>query len=72
MKVGAPTIHLLNPDRQGGEEAATTYLITWACYGAWLPGREGWTGDSVWAAIQYVVREQGRPAIAVFEMPSPR
>jgi REP element-mobilizing transposase RayT len=27
-----------NRDRQ---EAATTYLITWACYGAWLPGQGG-------------------------------
>ena len=30
-----------------------------------------WTGDSVRAAIKYVVREQG-PAMAVFPMPSPR
>jgi REP element-mobilizing transposase RayT len=28
----------LNRDR---EEAATTYLITWAGYGAWLPGQSG-------------------------------
>ena len=28
----------LNRDR---EEAATTYLITWVCYGAWLPGQSG-------------------------------
>jgi REP element-mobilizing transposase RayT len=28
----------LNRDR---EEAATTYLITWVCYGAWLPGQIG-------------------------------
>jgi len=27
----------LNRDREG---APTTYLITWACYGAWLPGSE--------------------------------
>jgi hypothetical protein len=29
---------LLNRDREG---APTTYLITWVCYGAWLPGQEG-------------------------------
>src|ERR1700683_2917807 len=28
----------LNRDR---EEAATTYLITWVCCGAWLPGQSG-------------------------------
>jgi REP element-mobilizing transposase RayT len=28
----------LNRDREG---AATTYLITWVCYGAWLPGQSG-------------------------------
>jgi REP element-mobilizing transposase RayT len=27
-----------NRDRQG---AAATYLITWVCYGAWLPGQRG-------------------------------
>ena len=27
-----------NRDREG---AALTYLITWACYGAWLPGQAG-------------------------------
>jgi REP element-mobilizing transposase RayT len=27
-----------NRDREG---AATTYLITWVCYGAWLPGESG-------------------------------
>jgi len=27
-----------NPDRQGGVAA---YLITWVCYGAWLPGQSG-------------------------------
>src|SRR5712691_3106921 len=32
---------LLNRDREGAEGAATTYLITWACYGAWLPGQHG-------------------------------
>ena len=46
-----------------------------------LPGRRRWarhastrylwTGDSVRAAIQYVVREQGA-AMAVYETPSPR
>ena len=39
--MGAPAIHLQNRDREGAEEAATTYLITWACYGAWLPGQDG-------------------------------
>jgi REP element-mobilizing transposase RayT len=29
---------LLNRDREG---ATTTYLITWVCYGAWLPGQSG-------------------------------
>ena len=28
----------LNRDREG---AAPAYLITWVCYGAWLPGRSG-------------------------------
>ncbi len=28
-----------NRDRQGAD--ATTYLITWVCYGAWLPGENG-------------------------------
>jgi REP element-mobilizing transposase RayT len=184
--MGAPAAHFQNRDRQEAEGAATTYLITWACYGVWLPGQDGsvprtqnrygsplpepntnkerhsgnrmsqepyvldvvrrqvvlnslrqvcscrgwtllaahartnhvhvvvtanckpekvmivmkayssralneraldppdrrrwarhgstrylWTGDSIRAAIQYVVREQG-PAMAVFEMPSPR
>jgi hypothetical protein len=31
---------LQNPDRQGGEGPPTTYLITWPCYGARLPGTE--------------------------------
>jgi REP element-mobilizing transposase RayT len=30
-----------NRDREGAAGAETTYLITWACYGTWLPGREG-------------------------------
>lgn len=29
---------VLNRDRQG---VVTTYLITWACYGTWLPGMVG-------------------------------
>jgi REP element-mobilizing transposase RayT len=29
---------VLNRDREG---APTTYLITWVCYGAWLPGLKG-------------------------------
>jgi REP element-mobilizing transposase RayT len=33
----APVIER-NRDREG---AATTYLITWVCYGAWLPGESG-------------------------------
>jgi REP element-mobilizing transposase RayT len=32
---------LQNPDRQGGEGPPTTYLITWPCYGARLPGEDG-------------------------------
>jgi hypothetical protein len=40
----------------------------WARHGS---TRYLWTGESVRAAIQYVVREQG-PAMAVFEMFSPR
>jgi REP element-mobilizing transposase RayT len=39
--MSAPAIHPQNRDRQGAEGAATTYLITWACYGAWLPGKDG-------------------------------
>src|SRR5580700_5644153 len=31
---------LQNRDRQGAAEA-TTYLITFVCYGAWLPGQAG-------------------------------
>ena len=40
----------------------------WARHGS---TRYLWTGDSFWAAIRYVVREQG-PTMAVFEMPSTR
>jgi REP element-mobilizing transposase RayT len=184
--MGALASHIQNRDRQGAEVVQTTYLITWACYGAWLPGQAGsvprtqnqfggrlpepnankerhsgnrmahdpylmdefrrqvllnslrqvgsyrgwtmlaahvrtnhvhvviaanckpeqvmtamkayssralnacsrdlpdrrrwarhgstrylWTRDSIWAAVHYVVREQG-PAMAVYEMPSPR
>jgi REP element-mobilizing transposase RayT len=29
---------MLNRDREG---APTTYLITWVCYGTWLPGQSG-------------------------------
>jgi hypothetical protein len=39
--MGAPVIHLQNRDRQEAEGTETTYLITWACYGAWLPGQDG-------------------------------
>src|SRR5690242_11937424 len=28
-----------NRDREGAD--ITTYLITWVCYGAWLPGESG-------------------------------
>jgi REP element-mobilizing transposase RayT len=33
----------LAPERQNRDrqEATTTYLITWVCYGAWLPGQCG-------------------------------
>jgi hypothetical protein len=64
----APVIQLQNRDREEAEGAATTYLITWARHGS---TRYRWTGDSVRAAIEYVVREQG-PAMAVFERSSPR
>jgi REP element-mobilizing transposase RayT len=32
-----------NRDREGAanDRPATTYLITWVCYGAWLPGQNG-------------------------------
>jgi REP element-mobilizing transposase RayT len=32
-----------NPDRQEGEQVQTAraYLITWSCYGSWLPGQAG-------------------------------
>src|SRR5580704_7191936 len=29
-----------NPDRQEGEQTIT-YLITWSCFGSWLPGQGG-------------------------------
>ena len=35
------TTTLPTPDRMGGERKWTSYLITWVCYGTWLPGREG-------------------------------
>jgi hypothetical protein len=34
------TLPVQNRDRQGAAEAAT-YLITFVCYGAWLPGQIG-------------------------------
>ncbi|HEV2200051.1 MAG TPA: transposase [Bryobacteraceae bacterium] len=34
-------MELLNRDCKGAEGPPTTYLITWACYGAWLPGQSG-------------------------------
>src|SRR5437588_13016860 len=34
------TLPVQNRDRQGAAEA-TTYLITFVCYGAWLPGQTG-------------------------------
>jgi REP element-mobilizing transposase RayT len=30
-----------NRDREGAATPQATYLITWACYGTWLPCREG-------------------------------
>src|SRR5947209_5000337 len=39
--MGTPTIHPQNRDREEAEREARTYLITWACYGAWLPGQDG-------------------------------
>ncbi|MGH9621891.1 MAG: transposase [Bryobacteraceae bacterium] len=38
----ADTLAQQNPDRQGGVcTGASTFLITWVCYGTWLPGRAG-------------------------------